>query len=62
MKQSKDQGTDFVAERDEIAEGIYRLLAQFEDSRASSISLVDLVHMQFLNFPYTDPVQKVPHQ
>ena len=49
MKRERER-TDFVAERDEIAEGIDGFLAQSEVSGASTISLVDLIHTQFLNF------------
>jgi hypothetical protein len=40
----------FVTQRDEIAKGIDGFLAQPEVSRASTVTLVDLVHVQFLNF------------
>lgn len=40
----------FVSERNEIAKGIDGFLAQPEVGRASTVTLIDLVHVQFVNF------------
>lgn len=42
--------TYFVGERNKIAEGIHRFLGQPEIRRTVTVSLVDLIHMQFLDF------------
>lgn len=56
---NRGRGRCLVAERDEIAEGIDRFLAQSEVSWASTVSLIDLVHMEFLHFSCTEPKKEV---
>lgn len=40
----------FVAKRDKISKRIDRFLAQFEEGRASTITFIEFIHEQFLNF------------
>jgi hypothetical protein len=42
--------TYFVSKWDEIAKGVDRFLTQSEVNWASTIPLIDLIHIQFLNF------------
>ena len=42
--------TYFVAKRHKIAKRINRFLAQTKISRASTVSLIDLIDTQLLNF------------
>jgi len=42
--------THFVAERHKITKSIDRPVAQTKISRASTVSLIDLINIQFLNF------------